>query len=84
MEETSDNSAAANSEEDAKNAEPDLPLVDFGVVVAGKEHFDVCRLFLASLQLVSDDGLHVRLDQPLGTAYTLGPTSFVGSRLNIS
>lgn len=35
-----------------KGAEPELPLVDFGVVVAGKERFDVCRLFLASLQLV--------------------------------
>ncbi|CAN0483353.1 unnamed protein product, partial [Laminaria digitata] len=34
-------------------AEPDLPLVDFGVVVGGKARFDVCRLFLASLQLVS-------------------------------
>lgn len=35
-------------------AEPDVPLVDFGTVVAGKERFDVCRLFLASLQLVRE------------------------------
>ena len=39
--------------EQAEEAEPDLPLVDFGVVVGGKARFDVCRLFLASLQLVS-------------------------------
>lgn len=56
VDDTAESSAAARSEEDAKEAEPDLPLVDFGVVVAGKEHFDVCRLFLASLQLVSDHG----------------------------
>lgn len=31
----------------------ELPLVDFGVVAGGEGRFDVCRLFLASLQLVS-------------------------------
>ncbi len=42
-----------DAEADGKGSQPDIPLVDFGVVVAGKERFDVCRLFLASLQLVS-------------------------------
>lgn len=31
----------------------EIPPVDFGVVVSGKQQFEVCRLFLASLQLVS-------------------------------
>ncbi|CAM9162341.1 unnamed protein product [Pylaiella littoralis] len=57
--ETTNNSAAASSEEGAKGAEPDLPLVDFGVVVAGKEHFDVCRLFLASLQLANNGNVRL-------------------------
>lgn len=47
-----DGNGDGNGDDDGKGAEPDLPLVDFGVVVAGKERFDVCRLFLASLQLV--------------------------------
>lgn len=45
--------SAPSAAEQAEEAEPDLPLVDFGVVVGGKARFDVCRLFLASLQLVS-------------------------------
>ena len=45
--------SAPRTAEQAEEAEPDLPLVDFGVVVGGKARFDVCRLFLASLQLVS-------------------------------
>lgn len=36
---------------DAQDA--DNPPVDFSTVARGKEPFDVCRLFLASLQLVS-------------------------------
>lgn len=48
-----DNSAA--SPEEAVKA--DTALVDFGTVVAGKERFDVCRLFLASLQLVRERSL---------------------------
>lgn len=44
-----------DAEADGKGSQPGLPLVDFGVVVAGKERFDVCRLFLASLQLVSHE-----------------------------
>lgn len=46
----SESSAARNGS--VEDVEPDLTLVNFGVVVAGKERFDVCRLFLASLQLV--------------------------------
>lgn len=34
-------------------SDSDIPAVDFGVVAGGKEQFDICRLFLASLQLVS-------------------------------
>lgn len=49
----SDSSAALSEDGvNVKDAEAVLPLVDFGMVVAGKERFDVCRLFLASLQLV--------------------------------
>lgn len=35
------------------DGEPGVSLVEFGSVVNGKERFDVCRIFLASLQLVS-------------------------------
>lgn len=46
---------AANASADATRDEDteDIPAVDFGVVVSGKPQFEVCRLFLASLQLVS-------------------------------
>lgn len=44
---------AAKGQENTEEAGADMPLVDFDVVVGGKERFDVCRLFLASLQLVS-------------------------------
>lgn len=47
-----DDNGDGTGDGDGKGTESDLPLVDFGVVVAGKERFDVCRLFLASLQLV--------------------------------
>ena len=62
--EDSSGRSAASSEEDGNgdgndnDAEADLPLVDFGAVVAGKERFDVCRLFLASLQLVGHGHCH--------------------------
>lgn len=39
--------------EAAKASTEEIPPVDFGVVVSGKQQFEVCRLFLASLQLVS-------------------------------
>ena len=45
--------SASCVKEETEQVETDLPLVDFGVVVGGKARFDVCRLFLASLQLVS-------------------------------
>lgn len=44
---------AAKGQDKTEEAGADMPLVDFDVVVGGKERFDVCRLFLASLQLVS-------------------------------
>eukprot|EP00752_Nemacystus_decipiens_P010040 g8953.t1 len=48
-----------NATGDSKGDEPDLPVVDFGVVVAGKERFDVCRLFLASLQLANNGNVRL-------------------------
>ncbi|CAM9100993.1 unnamed protein product [Ectocarpus sp. 6 AP-2014] len=55
-----DNAAASPEEAvQADTAEPDVPLVDFGTVVAGKERFDVCRLFLASLQLANNGNVRL-------------------------
>lgn len=45
--------SVSSADRRVEEAEEDLPLVDFGVVAGGKARFDVCRLFLASLQLVS-------------------------------
>ncbi|CAB1110484.1 unnamed protein product [Ectocarpus sp. CCAP 1310/34] len=55
-----DNSAGSPEEAvQADTAEPEVPLVDFGTVVAGKERFDVCRLFLASLQLANNGNVRL-------------------------
>lgn len=45
--------SSRGGKEKGVDGEPGVSLVEFGSVVSGKERFDVCRIFLASLQLVS-------------------------------
>eukprot|EP00903_Cladosiphon_okamuranus_P019919 g18306.t1 len=56
---SSDSSVASSGDDGNAGSELELPLVDFGVVVAGKERFDVCRLFLASLQLANNGNVRL-------------------------
>ncbi|CAM9704806.1 unnamed protein product [Sphacelaria rigidula] len=45
--------------EAAKASTEEIPPVDFGVVVSGKQQFEVCRLFLASLQLANNGNVRL-------------------------